>query len=152
MRFIPVTIENIEDLYHLNKQLAIEEGQEDLFTARLEDYTQGFVGVSSNAFGTLCMHNNHFAGFAIWYFTFATYLGFKTLYIEDIYLHKAVCTDENKAAFLQHLIEEAWKNQCIRVEMRVLHNCNWGIECLKEFGFREVKKWTVYRLLKREKG
>lgn len=149
MKFIHVTNENIEDLYRLNKQLAIEEGQESLFTARVEDYAQGFLGIPPIAHGTLCLHDDRIVGFSICHYTFATYLGFKTFYIEDIYLHKDFRTDENKSTFLHHLSEEAWINNCARVEMRVLHECNWGIEFIKELGFEKIEKWTVYRLSKK---
>jgi hypothetical protein len=150
MKFIHVTKDTIHDLYKINKQLAIEEGQKDLFTARLEEYAHGFLASHPIAYGTLCLHDERIVGFSVCHYTFATYLGGKALYIEDIYLEKVYRTDENKKAFLQHLSEEAFLNNCVRVEIRVLHACNWGVELIKEFGFEKIEKWSVYRLSKKE--
>jgi len=148
MHFIKVTNENIEALYTMNQQLATEEGQKDLFTASLEDYSEGFLGVNPIAQGTLCFQDDKLIGFAICNYKFATYLGFKVLYIEDIYLRKDFGTDENKKEFLRHLCQEAFSNRCVRVEMRVLNNFNWGINLLQELGFEKIEKWSVYRMSK----
>lgn len=148
MQFIKVTSDNIQELYKINRQLAIEEGQENLFTASLEEYSKGFLGSNPVAHGTLCLEDEEIIGFVICNYKFATYLGSKVLYIEDIYLKKDFSTDENKTKFLTHLSEKAFQDGCARVEMRVLHNFNWGIKLLQKLGFEKIEKWSVYRLSK----
>ena len=88
MQFQQVTQDNIEELYKINRELAIEENQESLFTASLEKYRSGFVGEDKCAYGILAYQDADLIGFAILNYKFATYLGYKALYIEDIFLKK----------------------------------------------------------------
>ena len=146
MQFIRVTKDNIKDLYEINRQLAINEGQKDLFIASLKNYSKGFLGDKKIAYGILCYQDNNLIGFSICHFKFATYLGLKALYIEDIYLKKEYCSQSNKSEFLKHLIKEARNNNCCRVEMRVLKSVNWGVDLLNNLGLKNIDKWSVYRL------
>ena len=146
MNFVEVTNTNIKALFEINRQLAIEESQKDLFTASFENYTKGFLDDNPIAYGTLCYQDDKIIGFAICNYKFATYLGYKVLYIEDIYLKGEHSTNENKREFLKFLIDKAFGNNCARVEMRVLNNFNWGVELIKELGFEKIEKWSVYRL------
>jgi hypothetical protein len=146
MKFIKVTSENIDTLYDLNRQLATAEGQKDLFTAAFEEYSKGFLADRPIAYGTLCYQDNIAIGFAICNYKFATYLGSNVLYIEDIYLKETYNTNDNKKELLHYLIELASAENCARVEMRVLNNCNLGTELINELGFEKIEKWSVYRL------
>lgn len=130
----------------MNKQLATDEGQADLFTADLENYKDGLLGELPYAVGILSYEGDELTGFAITNYKFATYRGFPTLYIEDIYLKKKFENDENKREFLTYIIEEAKSQNCVRVEMRVLNTVNWGVELLNDLGLSRIDKWSVYRL------
>lgn len=145
MDFSAVNADNLKTLYQLNRQLATEENQAALFTADLTHYAQGFIGNNPVAFGTLCFHGDEAIGFAICNYKFATYLGFKVLHIEDIYLEEPYATKDNKQALLTHLINQADENKCARIEMRVLNDVNWGTDLIESLGFKKIDKWSVYR-------
>ena len=145
MKFIPVTKDNIQNLFELNKELASAEGQEALFTASLENYIAGFLGPDATAIGMLCFQDGVAIGFAVCNEKFATYLGFKTLYIEDIYLKAELATQEHKLEFLKYLLDFAFNSGYVRVEMRVLNGFNWGAELIGDLGFKKIDKWSVYR-------
>lgn len=146
MRFEKINKNNIEELYNINKCLAIEEGQKDLFKASLNNYTKGFIDSSPIVHGIICYQDNEIIGFCIFYYKFATYLGNKVLFIEDIYLKITFRSEENKMELLKYMIKKAFKDDCERIEMRVLNNFNFGIELIKEQGFKKITKWATYRL------
>lgn len=146
MNFIFVTEKNIDILFKMNRQLAHEEGQVDLFTASLEDYSSGFIGKNPAAVGILSLEAEVHVGFCVINYKFATYLGKKVMYIEDLYLKPEYKTEERKKEFLNFLINNGQKSDCARIEMRVMNNFDWGVDLIKNLGFNKIDKWSVYRL------
>ena len=144
-KIIKVEESNLDTLYDLNYQLAVNENQKDLFIAARDAYAQMFLGSTPIAFGFLLFTNEQPVGFYIYYFKFASYLGSKVLYIEDVYLSDNVDVAENKVRLLKHAIQQARLEQCCRVEMRVLKSFNIGYDVIKNCGFEHVDKWDVYR-------
>lgn len=146
MKFEKLNRSNIDILYDLNLQLAIDENQAALFTADKEQYAEAFLGRVPFTFGCLGRIENQAVGFFIYTYKFASYSGGKVLYIEDIFLKEKFRTEENKVALLQHAVERSIIENCCRVEMRVLKTFNYGYEILADFGFNQITKWDVYRL------
>ena len=146
MNFVKVEESNVNILYDLNLQLAVDEKQKDLFTASRSSYSDAFLGNNPISFGFLFFINHKPAGFYIYCFKFATYLGSKVLYIEDIYLTEEFRSPENKVNLLRHAIQQSELERCCRVEMRILKSFNIGYEVIKDCGFSQINKWDVYRL------
>lgn len=148
MNYVSVNEVNLNTLYEINRQLAVEENQANLFIADINDYAKGFIGPSPIAYGTLAYQDDKLIGFSICNYKFATYLGHPALYIEDIYLKKDYCTETNKRDFLNYLITLGLENGCSRIEMRVMRSTNWRTDLLKSLGFENIDKWSVYKLTK----
>tara|TARA_B110000114_G_C14948262_1_gene339272 strand:+ start:218 stop:664 length:447 start_codon:yes stop_codon:yes gene_type:complete len=146
MQFIEVDNSNIKTLYDLNLQLAEDEDQKELFTASRDSYHKEFLSKNSISWSFLVFDENIAIGFYIYYFKFASYLGAKVLYIEDIYLTKESSSLKNKTILLDHALKHAKDSNCCRVEMRVLKNFNIGYELIMDFGFQAINKWDVFRL------
>ncbi len=145
MEFIKVEESNIDILYDLNLQLAIDENQKNLFTASRNSFFDAFLSNNPIPFGFLSFFGDQAVGFYIYCFKFASYLGSIVLYIEDMYLIQDFRTLENKAALLNHAIEQSLADKCCRVEMRVLKSFNLGYEIINDLGFNQITKWDVYR-------
>ncbi len=145
MEFIKVKESNIDILYDLNIQLAEDEKQKSLFTASRSSYSSAFLGDYPILFGLLVLVSNEPVGFYIYCFKFATYIGSRVLYIEDLYLKEEFRTIENNTLILRHTIKQATHEKCCRVEMRVLKSFNIGYSNINEIGFHQIKKWDVFR-------
>lgn len=137
---------NINTLYDLNVRLSESENQRHLFSANREDYADAFLSAMPTCFGFLAYEGNQAVGFYIYYFKFASYIGSRVLYIEDLYLIDGFDTEERKNTLLQHAVRRSQSEKCCRVEMRVLKEFNFGYSLIENIGFREIKKWDVYRL------
>ncbi len=146
MRIVKVDQTNIGVLYQLNAQLAFDEEQAELFSVSETDYTTGFLADNPIMYGYLLYANDEAVGFYLYHYKFATYIGSKVLYIEDIYLTDEYATTENKRLLLQHAIAISREKHCCRVEMRMLKAFNIGYEFIQANGFNVVDKWEVYRL------
>jgi len=145
MQFHNVTQSNIDILYALNKQLAIDENQANLFVGQKEDYKQAFLDTNPMAFGLLAYEGDEPIGFVICSKKFATYLASKVLWIEDIYLKSAHKTKQNMAELLQYMIKRSKTERYARLEMRVLDAYSFDMATLKQKGFHKITKWSTYR-------
>ena len=145
IKFVEIDNSNINTLYNLNLQLATEENQRELFTASRDSYSNAFLSENPISLGFLAYEENVTIGFGIYYFKFASYMGSKVLYIEDIYLINKFRTSAYKTCLLKHAIQKARIQSCVRIEMRVLKNFNIGYDIIAESGFREIEKWDVFR-------
>jgi len=141
LKFKKVTSKNIDILYKLNKQLAIDENQKYLFTADKKEYKKAFLSNFPIVFGILIYKKNKPIGFIIYIKKFATYLAKEVLFIEDIYLppkHQSKKNIKKIFKFINNL-------NYIRIELRVLKNYNLNKKLLKKLGFKKIKKWNTYR-------
>ncbi len=147
VKFRKVNSENIRELYDINLELAKCEGQELLFTAKYDDYKSAFISNNSNVYGVLCYGaNDELAGFYLYTFKFASYIGSRVLYVEDLYLKEEYSSAEHKMSLIKYIVTFSRDIGCRRTEMRVLHNFNIGTDLLIENDFQKISKWDVYRV------
>jgi len=146
MHFKKVDETNVHILYALNQELACSENQNDLFTADIIDYSNAFIGNNSIAYGFLLYQEERAIGFYLFFYKFASYLGKKTLYIEDYYLTSEYRNHDYKLKILEHAVETSLHNNCCRIEMRVFKTANIDYDIIAKVGFKAVNKWDVYRM------
>jgi len=145
MRYQIVNNSNINILYKLNKQLARDENQLSLFSAKKKEYKNAFISKKAIVFGILIYKKNKAIGFMIYINKFATYLASRVLFIEDIYLKDKYQTKKNINKLLQHMIKKSNIEKYSRLEMRVLKNYSLNKTIIKKNGFKKIKKWDTYR-------
>lgn len=85
-------------------------------------------------------------GYALYFYTYSSFLAKPTLYLEDIFvLEKFRRSGVGKALFLR-CVREASSHGCGRMEWSVL---NWNSKAIKfysDLGARRLKEWSVFRL------
>jgi hypothetical protein len=145
MKYQIVDNSNIDILYKLNKQLAIDENQASLFVAKKKNYKKSFISKKPIAYGILVYKNDTPIGFIIFVNKFATYLASKVLFIEDIYLINKYCTKKNMNKLLKYIIKKSKVEHYARVELRVLRNYSFDKTIIKKNRFKKIKKWDTYR-------
>jgi len=148
MNLKKVDISNIDILYELNFELASDENQKNLFTASLDAYSGAFLCEKPILYGYLLYSHDMAIGFYIYSYKFASYIGSKVIYIEDIHLTEKYKNTGNKLKLLKHALDLSLKESCCRVELRMLKSFNIGYEIVESLGFKPVKKWEVYRFEK----
>ncbi len=146
MNFEKINDENIKLLYDLNKQLAIEENQEKLFSSTFEDYKKLFLDERPCANAFLIYKEKDLTGFIIYVEKVATYLGKKVIYLEDIYLKEKYKNENNINELFSFVKDYSIRNNYIRIEMRVLKSHNIGYSYIKNHGFNKIDKWDIHRI------
>lgn len=84
--------------------------------------------------------------YAIFFFTYSSFLARPTLYLEDIFVHPGARGRGVATAMMRRLAKEAVKNGCGRFEWMVLDWNRPAIRLYRGLGAREKAEWRLYRL------
>jgi GNAT superfamily N-acetyltransferase len=85
-------------------------------------------------------------GYAIYFFTYSTFLAQPTLYLEDIFVLPGWRSQGAGVALFRACAAEAMRQACGRMEWQVL---NWNEPSLKFYerlGARQLDEWLPFRL------
>jgi GNAT superfamily N-acetyltransferase len=146
----PVEKKDVQTLLDLIKQLAVYEKLADQVTA-----TEALLiknGFSDRpGFKALLAemqegNQTTAVGFAVYFFTFSTFVGKTSLYLEDIYVSPQYRRMGIGMALFKNLIEIAKENDCGRMEWSVLNWNQSAIQFYLSLGAKPMSDWTVYRL------
>ena len=86
------------------------------------------------------------AGFAVWFYTYSTFLGRAGLYLEDLFVLPEWRGRGLGRQLLAYLARVAVARGCGRMEWAVLDWNELAISFYKKVGARAMDDWTVYRL------
>ncbi len=85
-------------------------------------------------------------GFALYFYSYSTFLGRHGIYLEDLYVREPRRGGGAGKALLARLAQIATENNCGRVEWSVLDWNAPSIAFYKSLGAEAMDGWTVYRL------
>jgi len=143
--------EDIPVVMDLVKKLAVYEKLADTFTATEELYRKYGWG-KDPIFKVLLVENEsqegpRYLGVALYYFTFSTFTGKPTLWLEDIFVPEETRGQGVGRALLRRLAEIAVEKRCGRMEWVVI---DWN-EPSRQFyfglGAKAMDQWTIFRLI-----
>jgi len=85
-------------------------------------------------------------GFALFFHNYSTFLGQPGIYLEDLFVRRAVRGKGAGQSLLRWLASEAVKRGCGRLEWAVLDWNEPAIRFYKRLGARAVDEWGIFRL------
>ena len=85
-------------------------------------------------------------GYALYFYTYSSFLARPTLYIEDIYVSKKHRGSGIGLALFRRCAREAIRHKCGRMEWAVLTWNKGAIDFYERLGARRLRDWYVYRL------
>lgn len=85
-------------------------------------------------------------GFALYFFTFSTFLAKQGLYLEDLFVDPTYRGKGHGKALLLHLASLALQQNCGRMEWSVLNWNQSAIDFYESIGAKPMRDWTVYRI------
>ena len=147
----PAVEEDLPVLMTLIKQLAVYEKLIDSFSATEELYCK--YGFSEDAiFSALLVERTRgegpdYLGIALYYFTFSTFTGKPTLYLEDIFVPEEYRGQGIGTSLLVELAKIAVKRDCARMDWIVLDWNKLSWEFYNKLGSFPLDEWTVFRML-----
>ncbi|RBP49383.1 GNAT family N-acetyltransferase [Arenicella xantha] len=142
----PVTPADIPQILQFIHDLALYEKEPEAVIATEQHLQRVLFGASPKVFGLIAEIDSKAVGFAIYFFSFSTWLGRHGIYLEDLYVKPETRGSGVGKSLLQSLAKIAVENDCGRVEWSVL---NWNEPAIKFYqaiGAKPQDEWTVYRL------
>ena len=150
-RIRSATAEDVPHLFHLVKKLADYEQLNNEFTATRELFVKFGFGEHSYFNALLAEHQDKsdikFLGFALYFFTFSTFAGKPTLYLEDLFVLPEYRKQGIGKALLKELARIAIQHDCGRMEWAVLNWNEPAIRFFRSMGAYPLTEWTGFRLL-----
>jgi GNAT superfamily N-acetyltransferase len=142
----PATPSDVLLILDFIRELADYERLLHEVTATDADLHAALFGADRVAYATIASVGEEPAGFALYFFSFSTFLAKPGLYLEDLYVRPAFRRRGIGRALLAHLAQIAVARDCGRMEWAVL---NWNEQALSVYraiGALPQTTWTTHRL------
>ncbi|MFJ2985338.1 MULTISPECIES: GNAT family N-acetyltransferase [unclassified Pseudomonas] len=114
--------------------------------ANVADIEHSLFDEGSTVRSLICEREGRTIGFAVYFYSYSTWLGRNGIYLEDLYI-----TPEQRGGgagrdLLRHIAREAVDNRCGRLEWSVLDWNEPAIGFYKSLGAEPQDEWVRYRL------
>lgn len=133
-------------LLDLIRQLARYERLETAAVATPALLERHLFGPTPRAHALLAEEGDKPCGFALWFFSFSTFTGRPTLFVEDVFVHEASRGRGIGRAIFAELARRAVAAECARMEWSVLDWNEPAIGFYRSIGAEGLNDWTVQRL------
>ena len=128
------------------RELAIYEKAEHEVLATEESVAESLFGPSSVCRGLICERDGVAVGFAVWFFSYSTWLAKNGLYLEDLYVTPEARGTGAGKALMKRLAAIAVENGCGRFEWSVLDWNEPAIRVYDAIGAAAQPEWIRYRM------
>ena len=132
---------DVPDLLRMIRALAEFEKLTHLCIAEEADLTSALFGPQPAAEALIARCGAAAAGFALFYHTFSTFLGRRSLWLEDLFVRE----EHRSRGYGRALLDALRSRTDGRVEWAVLDWNEPSIEFYQRLGARPVEGWTRYR-------
>lgn len=150
LRIAPATELDIPLILEFIRGLAEYEGHLDRVEATEERIRKTIFGAEPAADVVLAYENEIAVGFAVFFYTYSTFVGQPGLYLEDLYVKPEARRKGVGRALLRYLARLAKGKGCWRIEWAVLNGNDSAIRFYKNLGAVPMVDWDVYRLRRDE--
>ena len=142
----PATLDDVDQIMQFVIDLAIYEKEPDAVVATKSDFANALFGDNPQVHCLIAEIDHQAVGFAVYFFSFSTWLGQHGIYLEDLFVKPESRGSGAGKALLKELAKIAGANNCGRVEWSVLDWNEPAINFYKALGAKPQDEWTVYRL------
>ena len=142
----PASLNDVDQIMQFVIDLAIYEKEEDAVIATPEHFKNALFCDNPQAHCLIAESGGKSVGFALYFFSFSTWLGQHGIYLEDLYVSPESRGLGAGKALLKELSKIAVKKNLGRVEWSVLDWNEPSIKFYEAMGAQAKDGWTVYRL------
>lgn len=146
LRIVPATEKEIPLILQFVHGLAEYEKLVDRVETTEARVREHLFGAEPIAFSVLAYLDQEAVGFALYFYTYGTFVGLPGLYLEDLFVKPGARGKGIGRSLLQYLAQVAKKKGCWRIEWAVLHWNTPAIQFYESLGAAQIDEWAVYRL------
>jgi GNAT superfamily N-acetyltransferase len=146
MRIVPATPAEAPVIIEMIRGLAEYEKLSHLVTATEEQIRETLFGTHPAAEVLLAEWNGEWAGFALFFPTYSTFLAQPGIYLEDLFVKPHARGNGLGLGLITELARIAVARGCGRVEWAVLDWNEPSIRFYNRLGAVPLDEWTAYRL------
>ncbi|MEG0967218.1 MAG: GNAT family N-acetyltransferase [Pseudomonas sp.] len=114
--------------------------------ASVADIERTLFDDGAKALSLICERDGKAIGYAVYFYSYSTWLGRNGIYLEDLYVTPQARGTGAGKALLRHLAQEACANGCGRLEWSVLDWNEPAIQFYRSLGAQPQDEWVRYRL------
>jgi len=142
----PAIINDLSQIMQFVVDLAEYEKEPDSVVATEEHFANTLFCDNPQVHCLIAEIDGEAVGFAVYFFSFSTWLGQHGIYLEDLFVNPEARGAGAGKALLKALAKIAVARGCGRVEWSVLDWNEPSIQFYKAMGAEPKDGWTVYRL------
>jgi GNAT superfamily N-acetyltransferase len=142
----PVTPAELPELLELIHELARFEHLEHEVEATVESLHESFFGPQLAAGAFLARCDGEPAAYAIYFFTFSSFIGRAGIWLEDVYVRPQFRKQGLGKKLIEAVAQVGARRKCGRYEWLVL---DWNEPALKFYGTlgaKPLKQWILHRV------
>ena len=128
------------------KELAHFEKAKEAVVATVEDIEENLFNHQTMTEALICFLDGSPVGFSVYFLNFSTWLGKKSLYLEDLYISPKYRGLGVGKYILKYLANLALDKNCGRFEWSVLDWNQSAIQFYESIGAQAQSEWVGYRL------
>jgi len=142
----PAKPEDIPLLLELIRELARFERLEHEMEATPESLRESIFGPGAVAGALLARQGGEAVGYAVYFFTFSTFVGRRGLWLEDVYVKPAFRHRGIGGSLIQAVARIGVENHCGRFEWTALNWNTTALEVYRKMGARAMNEWVLLRM------
>lgn len=142
----PATEADTDLVFGFIRELAEYGDLSDEVSATAEDVRAALFGPRPVAEAILAYWGSEAVGFALYSYTFSSFLGKPGIYIEDFYVEQGYRNKGIGKALLIHLAKLGLRHGCGRLAWSVLNWNERAMEFYQDLGAVPMDEWTTFRL------
>jgi GNAT superfamily N-acetyltransferase len=146
LRIEPAREDDVSLILTMIKALADYERLALAVVATEETVRDTLFGSKPSAEVLIARSGTEAVGFAVWFFSYSTFLARPGLYLEDLFVLPRWRGHGIGHALLVHLAKVAVAHECGRMEWSVLDWNESAIRFYRSIGARPMDEWTLFRL------
>jgi GNAT superfamily N-acetyltransferase len=142
----PLVPEDLSTLLGLIRELAQFERLEHEVEATVESLRDSFFGPQAVAGALLARWGEAVVGYAIYYFTFSSFVGRRGIWLDDLYVRPAFRQKGLGRKLIVAVARIAAERNCGRYEWSALNWNRNALDFYRGLGAQEMSEWVMLRM------